>query len=249
MPADGGSFAERAAHPNVMRAPRGPVTIATVKEDAMARGRAGTAPATAPTPVVLRRLAACTLCAERFAATITRHSPRPIFQIDPRARVLVASQAPGNRAHQSGLPFDDPSGKRLRAWLGLEPERFYDPARLAIAPMAHCFPGYDAKGSDLPPPPICAATWHDALRAMLPEIRLTLVIGQYAQRRYLGPPPKGGVTQRVKALHGAIARGETPDVVALPHPSWRNTAWLKRNPWYEAEVLPWLQARVAALLA
>ncbi|MEO0761950.1 MAG: uracil-DNA glycosylase family protein [Pseudomonadota bacterium] len=196
----------------------------------------------------LARLVACRLCADRFAGTVTAHAPRPIVQLDPRARVLVASQAPGNRAHGTGLPFDDPSGVRLRAWMGLGPERFYDPARVAILPMAHCFPGYDAKGSDLPPPPVCARTWRTALLAHLPDLALVLVIGQYAQRWHLGPPPPGGVTARVGATRAAITAGEVPAAVALPHPSWRNTAWLRRNPWYEAEVVPWLKARIAALV-
>ncbi|MEM9784191.1 MAG: uracil-DNA glycosylase family protein [Pseudomonadota bacterium] len=242
MPADGASLAHLLAP---MAPPRGPLTKATIEEDAAARGRAlqgGEAGA------LLAALTSCTLCAERFAATVTQHSPRPIFQIDPRATVLVASQAPGNRAHQSGLPFDDPSGVRLRAWMGLEPARFYDPARVAIAPMAHCFPGYDTRGADLPPPPVCAATWHAALLRLLPRLRLTLVIGQYSQRWHLGPPPKGGVTARVAAMRAVLAAGEAPAVVALPHPSWRNTAWLKRNPWFEAEVVPWLKARIATLV-
>lgn len=221
-------------------APRGAETLATPEEDAVARGRAT---GRGESATLLQSLAACTLCTDRFAATQTRHAPRPIFQIDPRARVLVASQAPGNRAHQSGLPFDDPSGKRLRAWMGVSEAVFYDPARVAIVPMGHCFPGYDAKGSDLPPPRLCAQTWRDRTLAALPNLALTLVIGHYAQGWHLGPAPKGGVTARVAAWREGL-----PAVLALPHPSWRNTAWLTRNPWFEAEVLPWLQARLRVLL-
>ncbi|MEM6422239.1 MAG: uracil-DNA glycosylase family protein [Pseudomonadota bacterium] len=218
--------------------PCGAETIATRHEDAVARGRV-------PGGVdgLLDRLTGCTLCAERFAATKTAHAPRPIFQIDPRARVLVAGQAPGMRVHQSGLPFDDPSGVRLRAWMGVSGEVFYDPARVAIVPMGHCFPGYDAKGSDLPPPRICAETWRSEVLAALPNLALTLVIGQYAQAWHLGPAPRGGVTARVAAWREGL-----PHILALPHPSWRNTAWLKRNPWFEAEVVPWLQRRLRALL-
>lgn len=193
---------------------------------------------------VRERLRACTLCAGRFAMTETQHSPRPIFQLDPRARLLIASQAPGMRAHRSGLPFDDPSGDRLRAWLGIGRDNFYDASRIAIVPMGFCFPGYDAKGSDIPPPPVCAETWRAEMLGLLPNIGLTLAIGQYAQRWHLGRAPKGGLTERVAAWRESPA-----GILPLPHPSWRNTAWLKRNPWFEAEVLPELRARVAALVS
>jgi uracil-DNA glycosylase len=190
------------------------------------------------------RLAACRLCAARFAGTATAHAPRPVFQLDPRARLLIASQAPGARAHASGLPFDDPSGDRLRAWMGIGRETFYDPARVAIVPMGFCFPGYDAKGGDLPPPRICAETWRARILALLPGIRLTLLVGQYSQRWHLGPAAGRTLTETVRAWR------EAPEgLMPLPHPSWRNTAWLKRNPWFEAEVLPWLRAEIARLLA
>ncbi|MEL6575693.1 MAG: uracil-DNA glycosylase family protein [Pseudomonadota bacterium] len=192
---------------------------------------------------ITARLKECRLCALRFAATETQHTPRPIFQLDPRARLLIASQAPGMRAHRSGLPFDDPSGDRLRAWLGVGRDIFYDASRIAIVPMGFCFPGYDAKGSDLPPPPLCAETWREAMLGLLPNIGLTLAIGQYAQRWHLGRAPKGGLTARVAAWRESPA-----GILPLPHPSWRNTAWLKRNPWFEADVLPELRARVAALV-
>lgn len=218
--------------------PRDDTTLATVDEDAIARGRA---PGGAGG--LIDRLMACMLCAERFAQTHTAHAPRPVIQLDPRARILVAGQAPGNKVHQSGLPFDDPSGDRLRGWMGISRAVFYDPARVAVLPMAHCFPGYDARGSDLPPPKICASTWRSETLAALPDLALTLVIGQYAQAWHLGPAPKGGVTARV-----ANWRDGVPHILALPHPSWRNTAWLKRNPWFEADVVPWLQARVRSLL-
>ncbi|MEM6678164.1 MAG: uracil-DNA glycosylase family protein [Pseudomonadota bacterium] len=210
-------------------------------------GPAAPAPLPCPPPAtiaVLERLRACRLCAPRFAATETMHEPRPVFQVDPRARILIAGQAPGMRVHRSGLPFDDPSGDRLRQWMGIGRAEFYDASRLAIVPMGFCFPGYDAKRSDLPPPPLCAQTWRNTILDLLPAIRLTLVIGQYAQRWHLGPPPRGGVTARVAAW-----REQVPDRLALPHPSWRNTAWLKRNPWFEAEVVPELRQRVAALLS
>lgn len=188
-------------------------------------------------PDLASHLRACRLCAERFAATKTRHAPRPVVWFDPGARLLIASQAPGMRAHVSQKPFDDPSGKRLRDWLGLDEATFWDRSRVAIMPMAFCFPGYDAAGSDLPPPPICRATWHDRLFDALGDVRLRLYIGGYAHRYHLGV--RTGVTETVKAW-----RNHLPDAIPLPHPSWRNTAWLKRNPWFETELLPVLRTRV-----
>lgn len=184
---------------------------------------------------------ACRACVDRFAATATRHAPRPVAWFRQGARVIVASQAPGLRAHKAGKPFYDPSGQRLRAWMGIGEDVFYDQANVAVVPMAFCFPGYDAKGSDLPPPKICAATWNDRVMAHLGQVPLTLVIGGYAHRWHLGV--RSGVTETVAAW-----RDHAPTVFALPHPSWRNTAWLKKNPWFEAEVLPALRARVAEVL-
>ncbi len=139
--------------------------------------------------------------------------------------------------HKSGKPFDDPSGDRLRDWLGLSPEEFYDTSRVAVVPMAFCFPGYDAKGSDLPPPKICGQTWHTRVMQTLSQVRTTVLVGGYAHKYHLGT--KTGVTETVKAW-----RDHAPDVFTLPHPSWRNTGWLKKNPWFEAELLPVLRARV-----
>lgn len=186
----------------------------------------------------------CTLCADRFAATATGHTPRPVVWVGAGARVLIAGQAPGLRVHEAGKPFWDPSGDRLRAWLGIDTDVFYDRARIAVVPMAFCFPGYDAKGSDLPPPPICAASWRARLLGLLPGIRLTLLVGGYAQKWHLGSAAKEGVTRTVAAW-----RDFGPDTVPLPHPSWRNTGWLKRNPWFEAELLPALRTRMAEALA
>ncbi|MCL5778873.1 uracil-DNA glycosylase family protein [Limibaculum sp. FT325] len=195
-----------------------------------------------PDTPLARRIAACSLCAEEFAATASAHAPRSVLRAAPGARLLIAGQAPGMRVHRSGLPFDDPSGDRLRDWMGIDREVFYDRSRIAIVPMAFCFPGYDAKGADLPPPRRCAQTWRAEVLATLPSIELTLVIGQYAQAWHL-PGPRRGVTETV-----ADWRSGVPSVLALPHPSWRNTAWLRRNPWFEAEVVPWLRAEVARLV-
>lgn len=144
------------------------------------------------------------------------------------------------RVHQSGRPFDDPSGQRLRAWLGVDEARFWDQHLFAITPMAFCFPGYDAKGSDLPPPKRCADLWHDQVATVLAP-RLTLLIGGHAQKRYLNT--RLGVTATVAAWENA-----PPGIFPLPHPSWRNTGWIKKNPWFEAQLLPDLRARIAALL-
>ncbi len=187
------------------------------------------------------RIRACTLCAPRFAATATAHAPRPVVWFARGARILVAGQAPGLRVHQSGVPFRDASGDRLRDWMGVGEEVFYDRNMVAVVPMAFCFPGYDAKGSDLPPPPICAATWRTGVMAMLPDIRLRLLVGGAAQGWHLGTK---GVDDTLRRW-----RNFGPDTFPLPHPSWRNTGWLKRNPWFEADLLPVLRARIAAVVA
>ena len=195
-------------------------------------------------PELQEEIRACALCASRFRATATNHAPRPVVWFGTGARLLIAGQAPGARVHASGRPFSDPSGDRLRDWLGIDASVFYDTSRVAIVPMAFCFPGYDPKGSDLPPPKICATTWRDRVMAALGDIRLTLLIGAYAQKWHLGARARDGVTRTVAAWR------DCPDgVIPLPHPSWRNTGWLKKNPWFEAEVLPALRTRVAEALA
>ena len=183
----------------------------------------------------------CRICAERFGATHTGHEPRPVVWFSGTARLLIAGQAPGIKVYNSGRPFTDPSGDRLRDWLGLDEAAFYDRERVAIVPMAFCFPGYDAKGSDLPPPKICGDTWHDRVMTGLPDVRLRVLVGANAQRYHLGV--KTGVTDTVKAW-----RDHEPDTFVLPHPSWRNTGWLKKNPWFEEEVLPALRSRVKEVL-
>ncbi len=190
-----------------------------------------------PDAALSATIRACTLCAARFAATATAHAPRPVAWFRPGARILVAGQAPGMRVHISGRPFTDPSGDRLRDWMGVDEATFYDRDRVAILPMAFCFPGYDARGADLPPPPICAATWRARVLGALGDMRLTLLVGGHAQDWHLGRGPT--VTARVAAW-----RDHAPGVFPLPHPSWRNTGWLKKNPWFAAELLPALRARV-----
>ena len=189
------------------------------------------------------RIKDCRLCAERFAATETAHEPRPVVIPSTKARLLIAGQAPGARVHASGIPFDDPSGDRLRDWLGVDRDTFYDPSRLAIVPRAFCFHGYNAKGSDLPPPKLCAQTWRDEVMETMPQVELTLLIGQYAQAWHMGRAKKRTLTETVRSW-----QEYGPNVLPLPHPSWRNTAWLKKNPWFEEEVLPWLRAEVLRLV-
>jgi len=183
----------------------------------------------------------CRLCAARFSATDTAHVPRPVVWFQRSAKILIAGQAPGMKVYNSGRPFTDPSGDRLRDWLGLDEVAFYDLSRVAIVPMAFCFPGYDAKGSDLSPPSICGQTWHDRVMAELDKVQLRVLVGASAHRYHLGT--KTGVTQTVAGW-----RDHAPDTFVLPHPSWRNTGWLKKNPWFREEVLPALRARVKEVL-
>lgn len=187
---------------------------------------------------------ACRLCAGRFAATASAHVPQPHLHARPGARVLIASQAPGVRAADAGRPFADASGDRLRDWLGVDAALFYDLSLFAFLPMAFCFPGYDATGADLPPPPICAQTWRAPLLAALAPPPLVLLVGGAAQRWHLPAPARaGGVTATV-----ARWRDHAPHVFPLPHPSWRNTGWLRRNPWFADELLPALRARLQEIL-
>lgn len=190
---------------------------------------------------LIERIRACRLCADRFAATHTAHEPRPVVWFRPGARLLIAGQAPGARVHASGRPFTDPSGDRLRDWLGIGEETFYDRSRVAVVPMAFCFPGYNSQGADLPPPPVCGKTWHNQVMGELGEMPLSVLVGGHALKYHLGA--RSPVTETVAAW-----RDHAPRVFALPHPSWRNTGWLKKNPWFEAELLPVLRARVKEVL-
>lgn len=188
-------------------------------------------------------IARCTLCTERFAVTKTAHRPHPVVWFDRPPRILVAGQAPGLRVHQSGIPFDDRSGDRLRDWMGIDRLQFYDTDKVAILPMAFCFPGYDASGSDLPPPKVCAATWHSRAMDELGDIELTLLIGGYAQNWHLDQKPRRTVTETVRSW-----RETAPRTFPLPHPSWRNTAWIRKNSWFETELLPELKTAVQKAL-
>ena len=175
----------------------------------------------------------------RACADVLPLGPRPVFQLSPSARILIASQAPGTKVHASGLPFDDQSGDRLREWTGLSKEQFYDDSRVAILPMALCYPGR-AGGGDAPPRKECAPLWRDRLLGELPDLRLTLLVGTYAQTHVLG---RGSMTERVRNF-----RDYLPGHFPLPHPSWRSRIWAERNPWFEAEVLPALRSAIRGSL-
>jgi uracil-DNA glycosylase len=187
---------------------------------------------------LLGDIRACRVCAGALP-----HEPRPVVQAGEDARILVIGQAPGSKVHASGKAWDDDSGDRLRDWTGLTREAFYDPARVAHMPSGFCYPG-KGNGGDLPPRPECAPLWHDTLRAHLPQVRLTLLVGQYAQKRYL---PKGFAANLTEAVRQW--RDAPEGLFPLPHPAWRSRLWMAKHPWFEAEVLPDLRKRIAAALA
>jgi len=190
-----------------------------------------------PLADLLKEVRRCTLCADQFS-----HHPRPVVQINPSARILVAGQAPGVKVHASGVPFDDASGDRLRGWMGINLQTFYDEKQIAILPMAFCYPGR-GKSGDLAPPKQCALTWRQRLLASLPNIRLTLLVGQYAQFWHLESSGKN-LTETVRAW-----RSYPDTLLPLPHPSPRNNVWLKKNSWFEQEVIPELKQRVFTVLS
>lgn len=192
---------------------------------------------------VIARIRACRVCAETPSGAPLAHEPRPVLQMSSTARVAIFSQAPGLRVHESGRPFWDASGVRLREWLGLDEATFYDDAKVAIAPMGFCFPGYSPKGADLPPRKECAPLWRDRLMAAAPRFAVVILVGSYAQKWHLRDKTKSSLTQTV-----ASWRDYQPDIFPVPHPSWRNNGWLRTNPWFESELLPALQTRIAAQL-
>ncbi|HEU0229913.1 MAG TPA: uracil-DNA glycosylase family protein [Burkholderiaceae bacterium] len=200
---------------------------------------------------LVRAIRACRVCRDepRYGARLD-HEPRPIIQVSRTARICIASQAPGIRVHESGRPFDDRSGIRLRQWMAIDESVFYDESRIAILPMGFCFPGNDANGGDLPPRRECAEIWRSKLFAHLPDLKLVLVIGGYAQRWHLGAAcARQGVTQTVQAWRELYRANPAPHVFPLPHPSWHNHNWLKRNPWFETDMLPVLREDIRAALA
>jgi uracil-DNA glycosylase len=187
-------------------------------------------------PELLSEIGACRACAHELT-----HEPRPVVRVSAETRLLICGQAPGRRVHESGLPCDAPSGERLRGWMGVDRATFYGEPAIGVAAMAFCFPGTKPKGGDYPPPKRCASLWRPRLLDALPKVELALLVGSYAQDWALGGK---------RAMTGAVRdwRARLPAILPMPHPSWRNTGWLKRNPWFEAEVVPYLRKRVGQIL-
>ena len=197
---------------------------------------------------VLAAIRACRQCVEAPKGTPLPHDPRPVLRASTTARLAVCSQAPGTRVHASGTPFTDASGDRLRDWMGVTPEEFYDGSKVAIVPMGFCFPGQDAKGGDLPPRRECAPLWHRKLFATLPKIELLLAVGSYAQEFHLGATRGKTLQDTMLAWRKHLKTERRPRMLPLPHPSWRNNGWLRKNPWFEDELLPVLKREVRRLL-
>ena len=212
---------------------------------------AGKSPGKSPFVRLVKEIEACRICRDQPRGSPLPHEPRPVLRVSSTARLLIAGQAPGTRVHASGIPFTDPSGDRLRDWMGIGGEVFYDNSRVAIIPMGFCFPGLDARKADLPPRAECRTAWHDRLMAAMPQVETILVIGNYArdyhfERLGLTEYKKAGLTEIIQCWRDFSRR--KPLVIPLPHPSWRNSGWLKKNPWFEIELLPVLRAEVARLL-
>jgi uracil-DNA glycosylase len=193
-------------------------------------------------------ICACRICKDRPQGKPLAHEPHPVFRVSASARIGIFGQAPGTRVHASGMPFTDPSGVRLRQWMGVGDEEFYDQTRVAIVPMGFCFPGLDAKGGDLPPRPECAPAWRMKLLAELPRLEVVLLVGGYAQAWHLGGNSGATLTETVERWKTISKRKGTPRYWPLPHPSWRNNGWLKKNPWFEAELVPALRQDVGRAL-
>ena len=188
--------------------------------------------------VLLSRIRRCQICEDYLPL-----GPRPVLRAQKSARLLIVGQAPGTKVHASGTPWDDPSGDRLRHWLGIDKDKFYDQSKIAIVPVGFCYPGRLPKGGDRPPRPECAPLWHPPLMRLLLNVELTILVGTYAQKQFLGKRRGKSLTETVQAwrIYG-------PDFIPLPHPSWRTVGWQKRNPWFDSEVLPDLRRRVGRLV-
>jgi uracil-DNA glycosylase len=187
---------------------------------------------------LLRDVLACRICEAHLPL-----GPRPVVQLSSAARLLIVGQAPGSKVHHSGVPWNDVSGDRLRHWMNVDSSVFYDEARVAILPMGFCYPGAGKSGGDNPPRPECAPHWHEPLLRRLPDVRLTLLVGQYSQRRYLGSRRKGSLTETVEAFHEY-----GPQFFPLPHPSWHSVAWMRKHPWFEHVVIPQLRNAIRKVI-
>ncbi|MGD9739858.1 MAG: uracil-DNA glycosylase family protein [Bauldia sp.] len=200
---------------------------------------------------LLAEIHACRLCRDApLRGRPLPHEPRPVLRVRRSATLCIAGQAPGTKVHATGLPFNDASGDRLRSWMAVDRDTFYDATRVAVVPMGFCFPGQDAAGGDLPPRRECAPLWRDRVMAQLPNLRLILAVGGYSHRYHVSEALRADVTATVERFREVLASSalDGPNVLPLPHPSWRNTGWLKRNPWFESELLPVLRAEVMAAI-
>jgi uracil-DNA glycosylase len=193
----------------------------------------------------VRRIRACRICRDRPDGAPLPHAPHPVLRVSETATICVVGQAPGTRVHASGIPFTDPSGDRLRGWMGIDAPTFSDVRRIAIAPMGFCFPGQDRRGADLPPRRECAPVWQAAVFAAMPKIRLLLAVGRHAQAWHLGTLCRPTLTETVASWREISEATTRPTIVPLPHPSWRNNAWLKTHPWFAEDLLPFLRDEVA----
>ncbi|MDQ6437875.1 uracil-DNA glycosylase family protein [Mesorhizobium sp. LHD-90] len=194
------------------------------------------------------RIHACRICVETPAGRPLPHEPRPVLTPSSTAKILIAGQAPGTKVHLSGRPFSDRSGDRLRDWLGVDDRTFYDAEKIAIVAMGFCFPGQDRHGGDLPPRKECAPAWRAPLMALMPQVELVVAVGLYAQAWHMGGGKARSLTETVQDWRDILEGSSGPKIFPLPHPSWRNTGWLRKNPWFEAELLPRLREEIAARL-
>jgi uracil-DNA glycosylase len=194
--------------------------------------------------ILVSRIRACRICRDAPLGKPLPHEPRPVLRPSSTAKILIASQAPGTKVHLSGTPFADASGDRLRDWLGVSSDEFYDTGLFAIVPMGFCFPGQDARGADLPPRRECAPNWRRSLMTAMPQIELVLTVGLYAQGWHIGASAGSSLTDRVRDWRAIFERDQKPRIIPLPHPSWRNTGWVKRNPWFEMDLLPFLKKEI-----
>jgi uracil-DNA glycosylase len=197
---------------------------------------------------LVSEIRSCQICVDRPKGAPLPHKPRPVLRVSATARLAIFGQAPGARVHSSGVPFTDPSGVRLRQWMGVTEDQFYDEAHVAIVPMGFCFPGTDAKGADRPPRAECAPHWRLRLMAELPQLELVLLVGGYAQAWHLGEDLGRSLTETVENWRAITRRSDAPRFWPLPHPSWRNNGWLKKNPWFDAKLLPALRNDVSRVL-
>ncbi len=193
-------------------------------------------------------ISSCRICVETPQGPPLPHEPRPVAVLSSKARLMIIGQAPGTRVHASGKPFTDPSGDRLRDWMGIEEDAFYNPDILAIAPMGFCFPGLDDKGGDLPPRKECAIRWQSDVLAAMPQVELILLIGMYAQKYHLKKQASKTLTETVRNWRQVFNTENKPKFLPIPHPSWRNNTWIKKNPWFSSDLLPELKKEVARLV-